>query len=135
MVGHMGGAITAERLLEALQEGLGRYRAHQADAADMAQAGAELFSHLEDAVTPRPCSPNRYSTLEMVVRNNDPEDLQDIKEIILETAVPGQVPGQDVQELVRAIDERIALLRETEPDERRFRVEETVIAVPLDDYC
>lgn len=104
--------------MDALQEGLGRYRCHQADgAADMAQAGAELFSYLEDVIAPRPCSPSRYSTLAMVVRNNDPEDLEDIKQILLETGGS----GDGVKKVLGAIDERIALLRETEPDERGNR--------------
>jgi len=70
----------------------------------------------------------------MVVRNNNPEDLQDMKEIILETAVPGQVPGQAVQELVGVIDERIALLRETDPDYPPYIEKEPIVAIPLDDY-
>jgi hypothetical protein len=132
----MGGAVRVEFLLEALEEGLDRYRAQQADGADMAQAGAELFSYVEDVKEPRPCSPNRYSysTLAMVVRNNDPEHLKNIKETILKKAVPGQVPGQDVQQLVAAIDERIALLRETDPFYPRYIVEEPIAVIPLDDY-
>jgi hypothetical protein len=126
----MGGAIRVERLMDALQEGLSRYRAHQADGADMAQAGAELFSYLEDVTTPRACSPSRYSILGMVVRDNDPESLQDMKEIILETAVP----GQDVQKVFGVIDERIALLQETDPDYPPSTHMETIVAIPLDDY-
>jgi hypothetical protein len=102
----MGGMVDAETLIEELTEALDRYREREKAGDDMADAGRELAETVEDRLSPRPCSVNRTSVIEMIRANRHPDDLRDMREVVL----MDDPDGEKIRRVLDFIDQRITEL-------------------------